>query len=323
MQLNLEKTQLVSLHILKSGKYYGRKYLKLFTIWIKQKWPLIKNRLFLYFRVTRLDKPIGTMLLLWPTLWALWLAAEGFPTPHLFLVFTLGVFLTRSSGCVFNDIADKDYDSKVERTKYRPITTGEIDSKEAILVAIILLTVAFFLVLTTNKLTVFLSFVAIPLAIIYPYMKRYTYVPQFFLGLAFSWGIPMAFAAQTNAIPPIAWLLFIANILWVVVYDTIYAIVDREYDLKIGVKSTAILFGESDRLFIGILQFMLIIVLSLIGIQINADMIYYWFLVPSSILMVYHQHLIKNRIPDRCFRAFLSNNWLGAAIFGGFIFNFL
>jgi 4-hydroxybenzoate polyprenyltransferase len=319
----LDNVHIIFLHILKSGNYYSRKYYKLISGWTRTNGPVVKTRIQLYIRLTRMDKPIGAMLLLWPTLWALWLAAEGFPSLHLFLVFTLGVILTRSAGCVFNDIADRDFDILVKRTRDRPIASGEIGIKESIIVASVLLIIALFLVLTTNKFTIYLSFIAVPIALIYPLMKRFTYVPQFFLGIAFSWGIPMAFAAQNNSITPIAWLLFIANILWVVVYDTIYAMVDREDDLKAGIKSTAILFDESDRLFIGILQTMLIIVLVVIGIQINANMIYYWFLLPSSGLMLYHQLLIRDRLPDQCFKAFLNNNLLGMVIYGGFIFNYL
>jgi 4-hydroxybenzoate polyprenyltransferase len=317
------KIRLLLVHILKSTKYYSKKYFKLGVNWLRRHWPPIRKRLFLYTRLSRLDRPIGAMLLLWPTLWALWLASAGFPSLHLFLVFSLGVFLTRSAGCVVNDMADRDFDRHVKRTHSRPLTAGEIESKEASLVAFVLIFIAFLLVLTTNRFTVYLSFIAIPLIGIYPFMKRYTYIAQFFLGIAFSWGIPMAFAAQTNSIPNIAWLLFIANILWVVIYDTIYAMVDREYDLKIGIKSTAILFDDADRFFIGIFQLMLLVVLIVIGIQIQADMIYYWFLVVSAGLMLYHQYIIRNRGPDECFEAFLSNNWLGMTIFGGFLFNYL
>ncbi|MFT5350792.1 MAG: 4-hydroxybenzoate polyprenyltransferase, partial [Gammaproteobacteria bacterium] len=187
------------------------------------RWPDIRSRLKQYILLTRLNKPIGSFLLLWPTLWALWIAAEGMPSLHLFLVFFLGTFLTRSAGCVMNDYADRSFDRHVERTQFRPLTTGTVSTKEAFLVAITLLVMAFLLVLTTNRLTILLSFVAIPLAIVYPYMKRHTYLPQFFLGLAFSWGIPMAFAAQSGVVPRIAWLIFIANVLWTVVFDTIYA----------------------------------------------------------------------------------------------------
>ena len=205
-----------------------KKILTLLLSRIKRCQPKIIKRLLLYFRLTRLDKPIGAMLLLWPTLWALWLAANGFPSFHLLMVFTLGVFLMRSAGCIVNDIADRKFDKRVKRTSSRPLVTGEIQPQEALIVALALLLISFMLVLTTNQFTVYLSFIAIPLATIYPFMKRYTYMPQFFLGLAFSWSIPMAFSAQTNSIPNIAWLLFIANIIWVLIYDTIYAMVDRK-----------------------------------------------------------------------------------------------
>jgi len=286
-------------------------------------WPEVKTRLLIYIQLTRLDRPIGALLLLWPTLWALWIAAEGLPSLHLFMVFSLGVFLTRSAGCVINDMADRNLDSQVRRTRLRPLATGRIAPREALLLACGLLLFALLLVLTTNRFTVLLSFIAIPLAVIYPFMKRYTYVPQFFLGLAFSWGIPMAFAATTGAIPNIAWLIFIANILWVVIYDTIYAMVDREDDLKIGIKSTAILFDDADRPIIGILQLMFLTVLIIIGIQIKAEIIYYCSLVMGAGLMLYHQYLIKDRMPDKCFRAFLHNNWLGMSIFGGILLNYL
>lgn len=300
-----------------------RRYFWLFRCWYHEHWPDIHARLLIYLELTRLNRPIGAMLLLWPTLWALWLAAEGFPSLHLLLVFTLGVFLTRSAGCVVNDYADRNLDRHVRRTKSRPLTTGRIDSREALYLAAGLVLIAFLLVLTTDRFTILLSFVAVPLAVIYPFMKRYTYIPQFFLALAFSWAIPMAFAAQAGAIPVIAWLLFIANILWVVVYDTIYAMVDREDDIKIGIKSTAILFAEADRFFIAILQSMFLLVLVIIGVQINAKLIYYLSLIPATGLMVYHQYLLRERQPEQCFAAFLHNNWLGMTIFGGFLLNYL
>ena len=291
--------------------------------WIRARWPGVKRRLWLYVELTRLNRPIGALLLMWPTLWALWIAAEGAPSPHLLAVFIAGVFLTRSAGCAVNDTADRNFDLHVERTRDRPFARGEIRPGEALLVACVLLLAAFLLVLTTNRLTVLLSFVAVPLAAIYPYMKRVTYVPQFFLGLAFSWGVPMAFAAVTGAVPPIAWLVFIANLLWVMVYDTLYAMVDREDDIRIGVKSTAILFADMDRQFIGILQAMFLAVLALTGIQIKADLIYYWLLLPAAALMGYHQYLIRDRAPAGCFRAFLHNNWLGMTVFGAFVLNYL
>jgi 4-hydroxybenzoate polyprenyltransferase len=292
-------------------------------LWIEKNWPIIKDRLKLYTKLTRMDKPIGALLLLWPTFWALWLAFEGFPSLHLFLVFTLGVFLTRSAGCIMNDYADRNFDLHVTRTQDRAITTGKITTREAFLVALVLVLLAFILVLTTNSFTVKLSFFAVLLAVLYPYRKRLTYLPQFFLGLAFSWGILMVFAAQRGSIPSIAWLLFITNLLWVVIFDTIYAMVDREDDLLIGVKSTAILLGDADKVFIAILQAMMLLVLVMIGLQISANLIYYCFMIPATGFMLYHQYLIRDRIPEKCFDAFLNNNWLGMTIFGGFLFNYI
>lgn len=290
---------------------------QLIRSWLIANWPGIKDRLQQYILLTRLNRPIGSLLLLWPTLWALWIAAEGIPSLHLFIVFVLGTFLARSAGCVMNDFADRNFDRYVDRTRSRPLSTGEVSSKEALMVALALLTVAFLLVLTTNRLTVLLSFIAIPLAIIYPYMKRFTYLPQFFLGLAFSWGIPMAFAAQTGDVPRIVWLIFIANLLWTVVFDTIYAMVDREYDLQLGMKSTAILFDDADRMIIGIIQCMVLIVLTIIGNQLELGWLYYISLFVAAGFSVYQQYLIRDRNPEKCFQAFLNNNWFGATVFIG------
>jgi len=293
-----------------------------YALYIKYS-PAIDKRLDLYARLIRLKNPIGWMLLLWPTLWALWIAYESLPSLHLLLVFTFGVFLTRSAGVVFNDIADRDFDSHVRRTYKRPVTTGELQIYEALLVAVVLLLLAFLLVLTTNKLTIMLSFVAVLLAVLYPFMKRYTYLPQLFLGLAFSWGIPMAFSAQTSTIPNIVWLLYSANILWVLVYDTIYAMVDIKDDIKIGVKSTAILFEDADKLIIGILQSMFLSIMIIVGLQINAGFYYYYSLILAGGFMIYHQYLIKDRLPERCFKAFLNNNWIGVVIFAGIVLTYL
>lgn len=290
--------------------------------WARHNWPWIRQRLGYYAILIRFDKPIGTLLLLWPTLWALWIAAEGFPSLHLLIVFCLGTFLSRSAGCVLNDFADRDFDPHVERTRERPLARKLISHKEALLLSAALMLIAFLLVLTTNRLTVLLSFVAIILAAGYPFMKRYTYVPQFFLGLAFSWGIPMAFAAQTNSVPKIAWLLYIANILWAMIYDTIYAMVDREDDIRIGVKSTAILFDDADRAIIGIMQGLMLIVLLLVGRQMEMSWPYFTALAVASALMIYHQYLIKDRLPGPCFQAFLHNNWLGMAVFAGILIHY-
>ncbi len=290
--------------------------------WLHTNWPWIRERLQQYILLTRLNRPIGTFLLLWPTLWALWIGAEGAPSLHLFFVFVLGTVLARSAGCVMNDFADRNFDRHVDRTRSRPLTTGDVSGKEALMVVMVLLTVAFLLVLTTNKLTVLLSFIAIPLAVIYPYLKRYTYLPQFFLGLAFSWGIPMAFAAQTGEVPKIAWLVFIANLLWTVVFDTIYAMVDREYDLQLGMKSTAILFDDADRAIIGIIQCLVLIVLAITGNQLELGWPYYISLIVAAGFSVYQQYLIKDRIPDKCFQAFLNNNWFGVTVFIGIVLSY-
>lgn len=290
--------------------------------WFRKNQPYLHERATQYARLMRIDRPIGTLLLLWPTLWALWIAAQGTPTMHLLLVFICGVFLTRSAGCVINDYADRNLDLHVERTRLRPMTTGNVTGKEAFYIILVLLGIAFLMVLTTNRLTILLSFVALPLGGIYPFMKRYTYVPQFFMGIAFSWGIPMAFAATLHTIPAYAWLLFTANILWSMTYDTIYAIVDREHDKKIGIKSTAILFEGSDREFLAVFQVLMLLTLALVGKQLEFGPWYYFALVATAALFIYHQFLIKDADPEKCFRAFLHNNWAGAVVFAGIVLNY-
>ena len=276
-----------------------------------------------YLLLIRLNKPIGVFLLLWPTLWGLWIASEGFPNTKILVVFLFGVFLMRSAGCILNDIIDKDFDKFVARTKNRPLASDKLSSIEAFIVAISLIFIAFLLVLTTNTLTVQLSFIAIILAGAYPFLKRHTYLPQFFLGLTFGWSIPMAFAATTNSIPKIAWLLLIANILWAVVYDTIYAMIDREDDLKIGIKSTAILFDDADRFIIGLIQTLVLIALIVIGQQASLGTIYYFSLIIGGCLFLYQLYLIRNRDPKKCMQAFLNNNWFGLVVFIGLFINYL
>jgi len=276
-----------------------------------------------YLLLIRLNRPIGIFLLLWPTLWGLWIASEGFPNTKILVVFLFGVFLIRSAGCILNDIIDKDFDKFVARTQNRPLASDKLSSIEAFIVAISLIFIAFLLVLTTNTLTVQLSFVAIILAGTYPFLKRHTYLPQFFLGLTFGWSIPMAFAATTNSIPKIAWLLLIANILWVVVYDTIYAMIDREDDLKIGIKSTAILFDDADRFIIGLIQSLVLIALIVIGQQASLNTIYYFSLIIGGCLFLYQLYLIRNRDPKKCMQAFLNNNWFGLVVFIGLFINYL
>ena len=276
-----------------------------------------------YLLLIRLNRPIGIFLLLWPTLWGLWIASEGFPNTKILVVFLFGVFLIRSAGCILNDIIDKDFDKFVARTQNRPLASDKLSSIEAFIVAISLIFIAFLLVLTTNTLTVQLSFVAIILAGTYPFLKRHTYLPQFFLGLTFGWSIPMAFAATTNSIPKIAWLLLIANILWTVVYDTIYAMIDREDDLKIGIKSTAILFDDADRFIIGLIQSLVLIALIVIGQQASLNTIYYFSLIIGGCLFLYQLYLIRNREQKKCMQAFLNNNWFGLVVFIGLFINYL
>ena len=280
-------------------------------------WPTIRTKYVLYAQLIRLDKPIGWLLLLWPTLWALWLANEGIPSLHLLVVFIAGVFLTRSAGAVVNDLADRDFDAFVERTKERPLATGKVSVKEARAVIAVLTLCAFLLVLTTNLLTVLLSVFAVCITLLYPFMKRYTYLPQVFLGFAFSWGIPMAYAASTNTVPAMAWLIFAANMLWVLIFDTIYAMVDREDDLRVGLKSTAILLDDADRLIIGIIQVMFIAALYSIGHQSGLGTAYHVALLLAAALLAYQQYLIYDRTPGKCFKAFLNNNWVGLIIFSG------
>jgi len=286
-------------------------------------WPYLRDRAQQYYLLTRMDRPIGVFLLLWPTLWALWAAAEGLPNWHVLLVFVSGVFLMRSAGCVINDYADRDIDPLVSRTRERPIAAGRVKPNEALLLFAVLCLLAFALVLTMNSLTIKLSFVGVVLAAIYPFMKRYTHLPQVVLGMAFGWAIPMAFAAQTGSVPKVAWLMYVINVVWSVVYDTMYAMADREDDIKAGVKSTAILFGDADRVIIGILQGMVLLGLFLLGQQLGLGVAYYLGLAVAAALGVYQQYLIRQRQPALCFKAFLNNNWLGAAIFAGLVISYL
>ncbi|MEE9551785.1 MAG: 4-hydroxybenzoate octaprenyltransferase, partial [Gammaproteobacteria bacterium] len=283
----------------------------------RAKLPTVGERLYQYMLLVRLNKPIGIFLLLWPTLWALWIAAEGIPDTKILLVFILGVVLMRSTGCIINDLADRDLDSRVFRTQDRPIATGKVKPREALTLIIVLILCAFLLVSSLNFLTLALSLVALLLAVIYPFMKRYTYLPQVALGLAFGWAVPMAFAAQTSSVPVIAWLLLIATVLWAMVYDTMYAMVDRQDDIEIGIKSTAILFDEADRMIIGIIQCLVLCALLVIGHRSNLGYYYYVGIMAAAVFSIYQQVLIKDRIPDDCFRAFLNNNWFGAAVFAG------
>jgi len=282
----------------------------------------VNSRLRDYLHLMRLNRPIGIFLLLWPTLWALWVAAGGVPDIKLLVVFVLGVVLMRSAGCVLNDYADRDFDRHVERTQDRPLTAGRITPRAALVLAAVLCLLAFALVLLTNRLTVQMSFGAMLLAAIYPFMKRHTHLPQVVLGAAFGWAVPMAFAAQTGTVPQIAWLMFTAKVLWATAYDTMYAMVDREDDRVLGLKSTAILFGDADRIVIGLLQVMVLFCLAMIGYQAGLGVIYYVAVVLAALLAIYQQLLIRYRERDACFQAFLNNNWFGLVIWLGIVIDY-
>lgn len=268
-----------------------------------------------YERLMRLDKPIGILLLLWPTLWGLLLAGNGFPDWQIVIIFITGVVLMRSAGCVMNDIADRRFDGHVERTKQRPIASGEVSVKEAILLAAALCLVAFVLVCFLNKLTVLLSFIALFLAASYPYTKRFLAIPQAYLGIAFGFSIPMAFAAVTQHIPLVAWLLLLANICWSIAYDTAYAMVDRDDDLKIGIQSSAIFFGRYDVLAIMVCYVLMLVLFVFIGYQQQFGVYYYLGIVVTSALVIWQYTIIKGRIKAMCFKAFLANNWIGFVLF--------
>jgi 4-hydroxybenzoate polyprenyltransferase len=270
-----------------------------------------------YLALMRIDRPVGTLLLLWPTLAALWLAAEGIPPLGLVLVFTLGTFLMRSAGCVMNDIADRKLDGHVERTRNRPLPAGQISTGQAVLLALTLTFAAGNLLIFLNPLTRWLALAGVGIAAIYPLMKRWTYLPQTVLGAAFSWGLLMAFTAVRGALPQEAWLLFIASMVWIVAYDTLYAMVDREDDLKIGIRSTAILFGDDDRLMVGLMQITTVVTLLLFADQVDAAGGIQLGIAAASALFVYQQYLIRDRDRDACFAAFRNNVWVGFALFAG------
>lgn len=284
---------------------------------------LIRDRLSQYAYLMRLDKPIGTLLLLWPTLWALWLASAGHPNNTVLFVFVAGVILMRSAGCVMNDVADREVDGKVKRTRNRPLATGKVTMAEAVLLIVLLGLSAFLLVLLCNSLTITLAFVAVGLAIIYPFMKRFTYLPQLGLSAAFTWGVPMAFAAETGAVSLSAWFLFFTGMVWPVIYDTMYAMVDREDDLKVGIKSTAILFDQMDKCVVALLQLLFVMMLVIVGLMFRLNRYYYVSLIFVSLLFIYQQWLIKDRDPEKCFSAFLNNNWVGFAIFVGILSSYI
>ncbi len=282
----------------------------------------VAERLRQYLYLTRLHRPIGVFILLWPALWALWLAGNGHPSWMNVIIFCAGVILMRSAGCVINDFADRDFDPHVERTRFRPMATGQVSPQEALILFVVLCLIAFALVLQLNGMTIALSFVAAFLAGSYPFMKRFTHWPQAYLGLAFGFAVPMAFAAETETIPAVAWLLYLAVMLWALVYDTMYAMVDKDDDLKIGVKSTAILFGDYDKQIMGGLQLLILLILIAVGYWQQLGGYYDLGLAVAAGLSVYQQYLIKDRDKTRCFQAFLNNNYFGLAVFAGIVLDF-
>ena len=278
---------------------------------------MTQEKLNLYIRLVRLDKPIGILLLLWPTLWGLWLAAGGVPPMKELFIFVMGTILMRSAGCAINDYADREFDKHVARTADRPLTSGQISGKEAVAVAVILALIAGGLALMLNALAVKLAVVAAILAGSYPFFKRFFAIPQAYLGIAFGFGIPMAFAALQNEIPPLAWWLLMANVFWTIAYDTEYAMVDKEDDLKIGIKTSAITFGAYDVIAVMVCYAAFIGMMAVVGLALNLSWVYFIGLTVASVIAVYHYSLIKNRERAHCFKAFLHNTWMGAAIFVG------
>jgi 4-hydroxybenzoate polyprenyltransferase len=284
---------------------------------------MLGERLLQYALLMRLHRPIGILLLLWPTLWGLWFASGGVPDPRILAIFTLGVVVMRSAGCVMNDYADRGFDPHVERTRERPIAAGRVAPGEALALAAALGLIALLLVLQLNRLTLWLSFAGAALAATYPFLKRYTHLPQFYLGAAFGWAIPMAFAATTGAVPALAWLLFAANVCWSVAYDTAYAMVDRDDDRRVGVKSTAILFGRHDRRLIGIFHGMTLALLATASFVAGRGLLYHAGLAAAAGFALYQQYLMRERSREGCFRAFLNNNWFGAAVFAGLALDYV
>ncbi|WP_253381108.1 4-hydroxybenzoate octaprenyltransferase [unidentified bacterial endosymbiont] len=280
-------------------------------------WSLTQSKLLAYHRLMRTDKPIGALLLLWPTLWALWVATPGIPPLWILGVFIAGVWLMRAAGCVVNDYADRKFDGHVKRTANRPLPSGQVTGKEARALFVVLVLLSFLLVLTLNTMTILLSVAALALAWVYPFMKRYTHLPQVVLGAAFGWSIPMAFAAVSESLPLSCWLMFLANILWAVAYDTQYAMVDRDDDLKIGIKSTAILFGRQDNTIIGILQVAVLALMVAIGRLNELNWAFYWSVLIAGLLFAYQQKLLAKREREACFKAFLNNNYVGLVLFLG------
>lgn len=271
----------------------------------------------------RFDRPIGILLLLWPTLWALWIAGDGSPSTKNLLIFCTGVVLMRAAGCIMNDVADRNFDPHVERTRCRPLASGELTVRQALVAFFVLMLLAFGLVLMTNALTIKLAFGGALLASTYPFFKRWTHFPQVILGLAFGWGIPMAFSAETGQIAPVAWLILLINVIWSVIYDTLYAMVDRDDDVSIGLKSTAIMFGRFDLLILRILKVLMITLLVLLGLKLHFSWPWFTGVAIATVLFARQQYLVRNREHDACFNAFLNNNWVGVAIWVGLLTTYL
>ena len=293
------------------------------SVFVSDILPAAGQTLRAYARLMRFDKPIGIWLLLWPVLWSIWLSALGRPDPHVFLVFVLGTVLTRAAGCAINDFADRNFDGHVARTRDRPLVTGQVDPIEAVALCLGLGMIALGLVLTLNQLTQLLALVGGVLVLTYPFMKRFFPLPQFYLGAAFTWSVPMAYAAQTNTVPRLAWLLFLAGLLWTMAYDTMYAMVDREDDRKLGIRSSALLFGDADRFIIGVMQLMTLLALWLAGSELKLGLWYGLGLAVAAIFALYEQFLIRQRKPEDCLKAFLNNNYFGMAIFVGIALEFI
>ena len=283
----------------------------------------LAQRLSLYLQLTRLNRPIGILLLLWPTLWAVWIAGAGHPAWHIVLIFVLGTVLMRSAGCAINDYADRDFDKHVKRTRERPVTSGRISPREALWVAASLALVALLLILPLNNLTLLLSFPAVFLAASYPYTKRFLAIPQAYLGIAFGFGIPMAFAAQLGGVPPLAWLLLVANVFWAIAYDTESAMVDRDDDIHLGIHSAALLFGKYDVAAVMGCYAITLVLLDVAGHMAGLGWVYFSGLLMAGGIALYHYSLIKDRQREACFKAFLHNNWFGAAVFAGIAADYL
>jgi 4-hydroxybenzoate polyprenyltransferase len=279
----------------------------------------LTQRLHLYIQLTRLNRPIGILLLLWPTLWGVWIAANGHPAWHVVVIFTLGTSLMRSAGCVINDYADRHIDKHVKRTKERPLTSGKVSERETVWLAVVLAFVSFLLILPLNPLTWMLSFPAVFLAASYPFTKRFLAIPQAYLGIAFGFGIPMAFAATLGNVPPIAWVLLLANVFWAIAYDTEYAMVDRDDDIHLGIHSSALFFGKYDVIAVMACYGITLLLLAMAGLMAGLGILYFASLAVAEGIALYHYRLIKDRSRENCFAAFLHNNWIGAVVFAGLV----